>query len=82
MTSLGPILGVVRVPSEIGEVGLDSFCLWLKQDVLLAFGFLAASTLPVNVNPTGLRQMEKLVSERWSGEGGPLLLSTGKLRHG
>lgn len=36
-------------------------------------------TLPVSVNSHGSEGMEKLVSERLSGEGGPLLLSMGKL---
>lgn len=44
-------------------------------------GLLGASTVPEMLTPVGVRGTEKLMSEI-SGEGGPLLLSTGKLCHG
>lgn len=41
----------------------------------------ASSTVPEMLTPMGIRGTETLISET-SGEGGPLLLSTGKLCHG
>lgn len=40
---------------------------------------MGAPMLPVSVNSHEADRMEKLVSETLSGEGGPLLLSEGKL---
>lgn len=45
-------------------------------------GFLGASTLPVNVNPRRGQGKGEAYFRETSGEGGPLLLSTGKLCHG
>lgn len=88
---LGPVMilwahfsTLMRVHCEIGGMGLDSFCLRLRQsnDVFLVFGPSGHLHSSRNVNPHGgLRGTEKLISET-SGEGGSLLLSTGKLCHG
>lgn len=54
----------------------------LVPEVLKATWFLVevdTPTLPVSVKSHEAKGMEKLVSERLSREGGPLLLSTGKL---
>lgn len=77
---------LVREPSEIGEMGLDSFCPpsppQLEQGHLLGVGPLGASTLPVNVSPPGGEGKGEAGFRATWGEGGPLLLSTGEPCHG
>ena len=77
----GDFLALVWVPSgTVRQVWVHP-AYSQSGDVSQVLGLLGASSLLETLTHTGARAAEKLVSEGLSGEGGPLLLSTGKLGH-